>query len=219
MDTLNHRAGEAPHVADRGFTLVEMLIAITITVLLLASISQAFSFSARLWMRESQGETVRRAEHLVRLMSRQLGSPYPFDPSVVGGRLEPIQAEEHRMAIVTSNSVKASHGGAPVLAVYYYDESAKTLEYAEMPLNWNDPEAMVRFSQDPASGHGTHYSRRYSVYSFSIDYLQAEDDFGDSADGSQVSKDINRVVVSWKDTADMDEQTREMRIGYLALLP
>ncbi len=121
--------------SQAGFTLMEMLLAAAVAGMVMAAMSACLSMAMRVHARETQhaGTGARAAaEHLLRLLGRQLASTHP---QVQGGDAAAelsLRGDSSSVQFPTRVSLRGTSNGAPVLA--RYDVGGGQLVYSEMPL-------------------------------------------------------------------------------------
>lgn len=197
-----------------GFTLLEMIIAMVITSMVIFMISSSFSFTSRMWIKSEQDERVRDLELLVDLMAVQLGSYYVFDIQKAGG-LQGITGTRDTLVIATSHSVKAMNGGAPVLARYEFDPGTGRMLYAELPIDWNKKDELLRFANTEVMDDANAVS--YAASEFSFEYVSEDtEDMTDEWQGGP--HNLGALNVIWRENEQEQEQTRTLSPGYLDFL-
>lgn len=94
----------------RGFTLLELIVGLTITSLILLVLYSAFSTGARVWERQGEGtEDVIREETMVRLLHSDFTGMRPFNMLWERGRLFFFAGSSKAIYYVTSNGLGANH--------------------------------------------------------------------------------------------------------------
>lgn len=144
MGTMRHRHASR----SRGFTLLEALVAIVLAGLVLGILGTSFRFSLKDWEREQERENG-GVHAAMRLLAAQLAS---YDPVAQGGdasNVLSLRGDATRLAFPTFVSMRALHGGGPVLARYIFTpaDHGGVLYYAEKSLDENDQAAAREFQE------------------------------------------------------------------------
>lgn len=93
------------HFSKRqGFTLVEVLVALTILTMVLSIIFAAMSLGIRSWEKGSNiEETAQDLRALSTRLSNEIGSMYPYIIYINGAKTYVFQGERERLGFVTTN--------------------------------------------------------------------------------------------------------------------
>ena len=143
-----------------GFTLVELVLATTISAMVIGIFSVALSLSLRVWERQQNREPS-DIPSLLELLKWQLAD---FEPVLInheGKQRAIFQGGEQSLAFATQYSVRAISKGLPVIARYVFT-SEGTVFYAEMPLDPYHPEPIQRFLQ-MGTGETNSWPRFYAM--------------------------------------------------------
>lgn len=160
---------------EDGFTLVELVIAMVISMLVMGIVSTTLSFSVRLWERQ-KNRRVSDMPAVINLLRWQLAN---FDPV----RVKTGEGNEARsvfvgdgtsIAFATDRSVKAISKGAPIVARYVFVKGQGVLLYAERPLDPYHPDDVGSFLEMKPGGDAA-WPRFYAteVADFSLSYSGA----------------------------------------------
>lgn len=130
-----------PRFRRRGFTLIEILVVVTISAAIVMALSLLYRTTGRaaVALQTNQGDW--STEQFLRGQLRDLPMDR-FSLAAFDGRRETL-------LFLTRRSALASHDGAPVVVRYRYDAARARLEYQERPAPawWRDvPSADGRYS-------------------------------------------------------------------------
>ena len=135
-----------------GFTLVELVLATTLSAVVVGMLSMALSFSLRVWERE-QNRKHSDIPNLVDLLKWQLATFDPMFFTIDGKRSLVFQGTATSLAFTTDHSVKALSRGVPVVARYVFSRKEHKIFYAEMPVDPYKPEILRGFlNKKPETG-------------------------------------------------------------------
>ncbi|MBN2706694.1 MAG: prepilin-type N-terminal cleavage/methylation domain-containing protein, partial [Deltaproteobacteria bacterium] len=146
------------NTSDRGFTLIEMVMAMTILALVVAVLYLAFSSAGRIWTRQQlqSGEGEREAA-LVRLLSDDLENLAPYSYSWEKGQGFFFALGSRALFYATTSGFGARQRGAQGLyfACCYLEKDADGEGDALYLIKTWGPNtwllaALVEFSRDPA---------------------------------------------------------------------
>jgi len=152
----------------RGFTLIEMMVALALVSLMSLAMFQAYRFSQRAML---QATLVDAASHDVasaqRFLRRVLEQAYPFEP-VAGGA---SQGEKHGLM----GEISRLEVTAPALAaegsagLYRFDIAVEGGGKGELTVRWaQDRNGIQKLNEK----NGQHEVLLTDVQSFAIDYLE-----------------------------------------------
>ena len=119
---------------NRGFTLIELIIASALSAVVIGILSACFAFALRVWG-NVQNEKPDPSFQLTDLLQRQLAecdpSPIKFTESI-----HPVfTGQTNSIAFITAHSVKAISQGVPAVVQYTYDPKAGVLYYSEQIMD------------------------------------------------------------------------------------
>lgn len=129
---------------DRGFTLLELVLAMLISSLVMGILSMALGFSLRVWERQYNRKTSDMPA-MVDLLKWQLASLNPAPVRSDGESRIIFRGQEHALTFATDHSVRALSHGVPVVARYLFKPAEKKLYYAEIPFDPYHPEPIEQF--------------------------------------------------------------------------
>ncbi len=183
----------------KGFTLIEVILATAISALVMVILSVCLSFALRAW-EDTQDHKPDQSAALADLLKRQLAE---FDPTPIKfeeGAHPYFSGQAQSLAFATSHSVKAISGGVPVIARYLYDPAAKTVYYAEIPLNPYDPDTVKDFVKAGVSTDAKAIIRFYAVEiaNFELSYSGGEGSSQNSDKWDQKDEFPTSVIMRWK---------------------
>ncbi|MEF3168001.1 MAG: prepilin-type N-terminal cleavage/methylation domain-containing protein [Deltaproteobacteria bacterium] len=122
-----------PNLA-KGFTLLELLISITLIAVLILVLSLGVRTGIRAWIRGKEtSERVITSSAMEGLLSRQLQAAIRQD-SHGAGEFTFFQGEPDELLFVTAHAPLSSLGGGIHLVHYWYDAEAETLFYSQKLL-------------------------------------------------------------------------------------
>lgn len=138
-----------------GFTLLELVLATTLSAMVVGILSMALSFSLRVWERE-QNRKHSDIPNLVDLLKWQLATFDPIYFTIEGKRSLVFHGTATSLAFTTDHSVKALSRGAPVVARYVFSRKDHKVFYGEMPIDPYKPEPLKAFlNRKPEVGERT----------------------------------------------------------------
>ncbi|MCE5332958.1 MAG: prepilin-type N-terminal cleavage/methylation domain-containing protein [Desulfobacteraceae bacterium] len=154
-----------------GFTLIELILATTISALVIGILSVCLSFALRAW-ESTQNRQVDQTTLMVDLIKLQLSE---LDPTPIRseGSVHPVfRGNSSSLYFVSGHSVKAISHGVPVVVRYAYDARKKLLSYSERPFDPYHAKAIEDFS---GAGKGRETKDRPPSYeiempAFSLSY-------------------------------------------------
>lgn len=116
---------------SKGFTLLELLISITLIAVLILVLSLGVRTGIRAWIRgKESSERVITSSAVKGLLGRQLQAAIrQEDP--VAGEFAFFQGKEHMLLFVTAYAPLSSRGGGIHLVRYQYDAKNETLVYSQ----------------------------------------------------------------------------------------
>lgn len=181
-----HPVDVKPHSVV-GFTLLEIVVALTLGALVILIASSALSGAMRLWSRGARPPDA-VARHM-ELLKEQLACQLELKTQPDGRRVRFWRMTPEEIAFVTSKPVAALHEGAVVLVRHIFDRSDGRLYYAEIPFNFTHPEIMTQFMEEAAQGDGGGIF--HVVASCAGQFEMQRRDNGNAADGEQEQTDRN----------------------------
>lgn len=201
------------HRGDRGFTLLELVLATFISSMVIAIASMSLSFSLRVWERHQERESV-DGPQLIELLNYQMGFfeslPLRYDDKT----LPFFVGDEHSLALATDYSVRSLSKGAPVIARYVYDPDEKKLYYAEIPLDPYHPEPLEEFmkrdpTQEKDSSDESPVFYFVEMQEFSFEFIDAEDEETEISGEDKLSLPA-AVLVKWSLKEDFPPRTHRI---------
>jgi hypothetical protein len=145
-----------------GFTLIELILATTISTLVIGILSVCLSFSLRAW-ESTQNRKPDHTSAFVYLLKQQLAEFIPTPVKFEDGLRPVFTGTAQSLVFATGHSVKAITRGIPVVARYTYDSRSKVLHYSEMPLDPYHAKSIRNFMQaKDAKGDGD--KEKYRLY-------------------------------------------------------
>jgi general secretion pathway protein J len=190
--------------AQAGFTLVEVIIAMSLFALMAVILYGAFDLGHRA---VEKGEAAWEKNHRVRMVNGILGdhlrSAYPYrmsarDPVVF------FQGEESRLTFVSAVSLGLGGRGMSKVSLYWQDEGSG---YGSLILEEQIP---VRVQEeDTAGGYRNSVVLESGVAEVKIDYLPAqpeEDQWVDRWDGSEKRSLPRAVRIHFKNPGEKEQQ-------------
>ncbi|HOV87015.1 MAG TPA: prepilin-type N-terminal cleavage/methylation domain-containing protein [Syntrophobacteraceae bacterium] len=184
---------------NRGFTLVELVLATLISTLVIGILSVSLAFSLRVWERQ-QNQKPKDILSLLNLLKWQLAQFDP-EPIALGSETEPIfRGDETSLAFATDYSTKAICKGVPAVVRYVFVPGEQAVYYAEVPLHPYDPDGIKRFLElRPQKHRGWPPFHAVPVAQFSLAYI-AKDSVSEQAGPWEGEESVPAgVVVSWND--------------------
>lgn len=175
--------------ANRGFTLIELMVATAISALVIAIISVCLSFALRMWqstVNRKPDQTFRMAQ----LLQRQLAECDPRPINFPNGSRPLFIGKSNSICFITSYSVKAISKGVPVVARYTYDPGSRVLYYAEMVMDPYRPQSLEQFALG-----GNSSGERSQVRSYGVDFP------GFAL--SYAGKNAREFIQSWASTQEL----------------
>ncbi|MEW6740394.1 MAG: PulJ/GspJ family protein [Nitrospirota bacterium] len=128
---------------ERGFTLLELLIAMTILGLIAVIVGAGVRLGIRAWERgETDADNSRKIRYFVERIGQQIKSAYPYQIEGDGERAVAFQGRSDSIFFVTS-SVKASEGGLKWIS-YFIRDGKLMMREGILP----DKRAMERISKE-----------------------------------------------------------------------
>ncbi len=119
--------------SDKGFTLMEVLIAITIGAMVLGIVASSFSFTVKVWGKASRPPDT-MLDDLMDMLSLQMIHLSKTPLMYQGGSGPLFIGRENELIFVTSFSPMGLSKNCPVIAHYRYDRTRKRLTYEQIIL-------------------------------------------------------------------------------------
>ncbi|MEJ5301345.1 MAG: prepilin-type N-terminal cleavage/methylation domain-containing protein [Thermodesulforhabdaceae bacterium] len=123
----------------KGFTLMEVVIAITVGAMVMGILSVALSLSVRTW-EQSKKPLKNELDDLMELFSTQIiflnQSPLPYR----GGNAPLFLGKKNEIFFATNFSPIGRSMNCPVMVHYRFDEEKQTLTYRQVIIPGNIPE-------------------------------------------------------------------------------
>jgi len=159
-----------------GFTLLELVLATTLSIMVVGMLSVALSFSLRVWERE-QNRIQSDMPGLVDLLKWQLGTFDPIFFTIDGKKSLVFQGTGTSLSFTTDYSVKALSKGIPVVARYIFLPKENKVYYAEMPIDPYKPDVLKEFLNRHPDESGKTWPPFFSTNTagFSFAYAGQED--------------------------------------------
>lgn len=194
----------SPRARDsRGFTLLELVLAMFISTLVMGIMGVSLSVALRFWERQ-QNQKPLGTPNVIELLKWQLAQ-FSVIPARVDGRSQLLLAgDKQSITLATDHSVKAVSRGVPVIARYVYSARDKLLFYTEVPLNPHHVEVFEELRRlNPGKGARTPQFFSFEMEDFSLAYAREDKTaLEESWDGAAGAP--SAVLVSWrtKDSPD-----------------
>jgi len=137
---MKNRAKEKHRNLTSGFTLLEVIVTLTILGLILLVISSAFRLGLSAWEKgESSGEESQRVREISRLVCQQVKSSFPYRMSTekAEGDYLAFDGKAHTLKFVSTLPIKAREPRGFVYAFYEFREEGGgegRLVYYEQPV-------------------------------------------------------------------------------------
>jgi prepilin-type N-terminal cleavage/methylation domain-containing protein len=191
----------------RGFTLLELVLATTISSLVIGILAVSLSFCLRVWERQ-QSQVPLSTPRIIDLLKWQLTQINGAKINVGTESVVLIAGDKHSLTLATDHSVTALSRGVPVIARYVFSPKERKLYYAELPL---DPYHATVFQelQQLTPGNAKKLPRFFpnDLHEFALAYSGGEKDaFMDSWEGDSPPK---AVRLSW------NEQNNPVAFSYI----
>lgn len=130
-------------VREKGFTLLEILIAMTILSLIAVLIGSSLRLGIRAWERgEADIESSQNIRFFVERLSRQIKSAYPYQIQIDGEKAIAFQGKSDSIFFVTS-SVRGNEGGLKWFS-YFVKDGSLIVQEGMLP----DKKVMEKVSED-----------------------------------------------------------------------
>ncbi len=117
-----------------GFTLIEVLIAITIGAMVIGIVAIAFSLTIRNWER-AKTQPPYSIENLANFFARQLTHLYGKPVPILGQNRLIFRGEKSKLVFVTTFSPLGISGNCKVIAKYQFIKDRHTLRYEQIVFN------------------------------------------------------------------------------------
>ena len=115
------RFNKQERLREKGFTLLEVLLAMTILSLIAVIIGVSLRLGIRAWERgESDADDSQKIRYVVEKFSQQIKSVYPYQMLIDGERVIAFRGKSDSIFFVTS-SVKSSEGGLKWISYFVED--------------------------------------------------------------------------------------------------
>ncbi len=150
---------------------MELVLATLISSLVIGILSVCLTFSLRTWEKQ-QDRRQSDLPEVLDLLKMQLAQIEPTPVRLDQQSRALFLGEAHAMAFATDHSIKAISKGVPVVARYIFDDRAKKLLYAEMPLDTYHPDGIKGFLKIKPSTNEKSWPRFFSIDidEFSLSY-------------------------------------------------
>lgn len=181
----------------RGFTLLELVLAMFISTLVMGIMGVSLSVALRFWERQ-QSQKPFGTPNVIELLKWQLAQ-FSVMPARVDGKSRLLlSGDKQSITLATDHSVKAISRGVPVIARYVYSAKDKRLFYTEVPLNPHHVEVFEELRQlNPGKGASAPQFFTFEMEDFSLSYAREEKTtLEESWDGAAGAP--SAVLVSWK---------------------
>jgi prepilin-type N-terminal cleavage/methylation domain-containing protein len=195
-----------------GFTLLELILAMTIFSLVIGILSVSLTFSLRVWEKQ-QNQAPPEMPNILDLMKWQLAN---FDPTPI--RIEDanrliFMGNEHSLIFSTDRSVKAISRGAPVIVRYIFDPREKKLYYSEIPLDPYHPKVVEEFLK-AGPQKDSQWPRFYSIDAggLSLSYVESEDHPELKESWDNRSAIPATIIVKWSPIEEAEASHAEVMI-------
>lgn len=130
-------------VREKGFTLLEILIAMTILSLIAVIIGASLRLGIRAWERgEADIESSQNIRFFVERLSQQIKSAYPYQMQIDGEKAIAFQGKSDSIFFVTS-SVRDNEGGLKWFS-YFVKDGSLTVQEGILP----DKKVMEKISEN-----------------------------------------------------------------------
>lgn len=179
-------------MSANGFTLVEVVMALSLSTLVVLTLALSFSLVLGLWEKEQKQEAdeISRVMNLLHMQSAAL---YPGEVKVEGKPVHSFRGTDRELTLITTGSVKSLHGGAPVAVRYEFDGLERELRYTERSLTAAQ-DTLAKMFQSGSSSLRADFT--INVHEVSFAYVPAGGDSPvDSWSGE--TKELQGVVVTY----------------------
>ncbi len=161
---------------SKAFTLIEVLIAITIGSMVIGIVAMAFSLSVRNWERaKSSDSPYTSSEELINFMEKQL--LHIFKKTVQLGEENKLffSGEKNKLIFITDYSPLGISGNCKVVVKYQYDKNDKKLYYSQIiysksPNLLDQIRSFITLKPEDLSQYPFVTSTAISINNFSITY-------------------------------------------------
>jgi general secretion pathway protein J len=204
-----------------GFTLVEVMITLTILGFILVMISGTFRLGISSWERgESTSDEYQEMRIISQLISQQIKSavPYKIKTQQAEGNYLAFEGKAQRLKFVSTLPIKGRHSGGWVYSIYEFQEGGreggKLVLYEQRVLNKNF------FEEDPQEESAVPLLERVSSVRF--EYYKQEDSEENQTGGwvdewsAKEEKELPRMV---RMTILQKKGEKELPITVAAFLP
>ena len=128
---------------EKGFTLLEVLLAMTILSLIAVIIGVSLKLGIRAWERgESDADDSQKLRYIVERLSQQIRSAYPYQMLIDGEKAIAFKGKSDSVFFVTS-SVKSSEGGLKWIS-YFVEEGSLMAREGMLP----DKQVMEKITKE-----------------------------------------------------------------------
>jgi len=137
---MKSRAKERNRNSTSGFTLLEVIVTLTILGLILLVISSAFRLGVSAWEKgESSAEESQTLREVSRLVCQQIKSsvPYKMRTEKAEGDYLAFDGNAHSLKFVSALPIKARQPQGFVYAFYEFKEEGRLVYYEQRVLNKN----------------------------------------------------------------------------------
>ena len=126
------RFDKQERLGDKGFTLLEVLLAMTILSLIAVIIGVSLRLGIRAWERgEADSDDSQKLRYVVERLSQEIRSVYPYQMLIDGERAIAFKGKSDSIFFVTS-SVKSSEGGLKWIS-YFVEDSSLMMREGMLP--------------------------------------------------------------------------------------
>ena len=130
-------------LVEKGFTLLEVLLAMTILSLIAVIIGVSLRLGIRAWERgESDADDSQKIRYVVEKFSQQIKSVYPYQMLIDGERVIAFKGKSDSIFFITS-STKPSEGGLKWIS-YFVEDGNLVMQEGLLP----DKQVMEKISKE-----------------------------------------------------------------------